>query len=226
MERRILIVEDDATLRRVLCDMLRLKGYDVVAAEDGAEGLRKLEEYAPHLVIADVMLPRMDGFEMVRRMRGLRADVEVLFLSALDSAEDVVEGFRSGGHDYLRKPFDMNELMVRIEALLLRTVSAEPKSVYTIGRYQFDAERETLTFDNVEERLSSREAAILCRLVEHRGRVVESRELLMELWGDDSYYNLRSLNVFVSRLRSKLSKDSSVQISSVRGVGYKLGCKR
>lgn len=222
MSHRILVVEDDATLRRVLCDMLRLKGYDVAAAEDGVEGLRMLEEHRPHLVIADVMLPRMDGFEMVRRMRGLRADVEVLFLSALDSAEDVVEGFRSGGHDYLRKPFDMNELLVRIEALLLRAAPAEPKSVYTIGRYKFDAEHETLTLDGVEERLSSREAAILRCLVEHRGRVVESRELLIELWGDDSYYNLRSLNVFVSRLRSKLSKDSSVHISSVRGVGYKL----
>lgn len=225
MSHRILVVEDDATLRRVLCDMLCLKGYDVTSANDGVEGLSMLVEHAPHLVIADVMLPRMDGFEMVRRMRGLRADVEVLFLSALDGAEDVVEGFRSGGHDYLRKPFDMNELLVRIEALLLRTAPEEPKSVYTIGRYQFDAENETLTLDDAEERLSSREAAILRHMVEHRGRVVESRELLMELWGDDSYYNLRSLNVFVSRLRGKLSKDSSVQISSVRGVGYKLGCK-
>lgn len=225
MSRRILIVEDDATLRRVLCDMLRLKGYDVAQAKDGIEGLRTLEEFAPHLVVADVMLPQMDGFEMVRRMRSARADVEVLFLSALDSAEDVVEGFRSGGHDYLRKPFDMNELLVRIEALLLRTATIESKSVYSIGRYVFDAEHETLELNGVTERLSAREAAILCRLAECRGRVVESRELLIELWGDDSYYNLRSLNVFVSRLRSKLSGDSSVQISSVRGVGYKLGCK-
>ena len=225
MSHRILVVEDDATLRRVLYDMLRLKGYDVAAAEDGVEGLRMLEEHRPHLVIADVMLPRLDGFEMVRRMRAMSADVEVLFLSALDSAEDVVEGFRSGGHDYLRKPFDMNELLVRIESLLLRTTSAEPKTQYTIGRYKFDAGQETLTLDGDEERLSTREAAILRRLVEHRGRVVESRELLVELWGDDSYYNLRSLNVFVSRLRSKLAADNTVTITSVRGVGYKLGCK-
>lgn len=222
MSHRILVVEDDATLRRVLCDMLRLRGYDIASADDGVEGLRMVEEHRPHLIIADVMLPRMDGFEMVRRVRALRADVEILFLSALDSAEDVVEGFRSGGHDYLRKPFDMNELMVRIEALLSRHTAAVPKAQYTIGRYKFNAERETLTLDGAEERLSTREAAILARLVECRGRVVESRELLVELWGDDSYYNLRSLNVFVSRLRGKLAADDTVTITSIRGVGYKL----
>ena len=220
-----MVVEDDATLRRILSDVLTIKGYEVLVASDGEQGCRLFAEHDVDLVIADVMMPRMDGFEMVRRMHERGANTQFIFLSALDSAEDVVEGFRSGGHDYLRKPFDICELMVRVESLLSRLEVRTQQSERRIGESLFDAETGELRNGDRVEHLSSREAAILKLLLENRGEVVTYQQLLLDLWGDDSYYNLRSMNVFVSHLRTKLARLGSVQIASVRGVGYKLGCK-
>ena len=222
-KRVILVVEDDTTLRRILRDVLIIKGYEVLVAEDGEEGCRLFSEHDVDLVIADVMMPRIDGFEMVRRMRDKGTKTQFIFLSALDSAEDVVEGFRSGGHDYLRKPFDMNELMVRVESLLSRLEVRQSISELRVGRATFDAATGELRSGDRVEHLSSREAAILRILLENMGKVVTYQQLLLELWGDDSYYNLRSMNVFVSHLRAKLQRIGSVHISSERGVGYKLG---
>ena len=222
-KRVILVVEDDATLRRILRDVLIIKGYEVLVAEDGEEGCSLFSEHDVDLVIADVMMPRIDGFEMVRRMRDKGTKTQFIFLSALDSAEDVVEGFRSGGHDYLRKPFDMNELMVRVESLLSRLEVRQSISELRVGRATFDAATGELRSGDRVEHLSSREAAILRILLENMGKVVTYQQLLLELWGDDSYYNLRSMNVFVSHLRAKLQRIGSAHISSERGVGYKLG---
>lgn len=222
-KRVILVVEDDTTLRRILRDVLIIKGYEVLVAEDGEEGCSLFSEHDVDLVIADVMMPRIDGFEMVRRMRDKGAKTQFIFLSALDSAEDVVEGFRSGGHDYLRKPFDMNELMVRVESLLSRLEVRQSISELRVGRATFDAATGELRSGDRVEHLSSREAAILRILLENMGKVVTYQQLLLELWGDDSYYNLRSMNVFVSHLRAKLQRIGSAHISSERGVGYKLG---
>lgn len=224
-KREILIVEDDATLRRILRDVLTIKGYEVFVASDGEQGCRLFAEHDVDLVIADVMMPRMDGFEMVRRMRESGANTQFIFLSALDSAEDVVEGFRAGGHDYLRKPFDMSELMVRVESLLSRLEVPDASSELRVGKALFNADVGELRDGDRVEHLSSREAAILKILIQNRGKVVTYQQLLLDLWGDDSYYNLRSMNVFVSHLRTKLQRIGSVQIASVRGVGYKLGCK-
>ena len=224
-KRGILIVEDDATLRRILRDVLVIKGYEVFVASDGEQGCRLFSEHDVDLVIADVMMPRMDGFEMVRRMRESGANTQFIFLSALDSAEDVVEGFRAGGHDYLRKPFDMSELLVRVESLLSRLEVPDVSSELRVGKALFNADVGELRDGDRVEHLSSREAAILKILIQNRGKVVTYQQLLLDLWGDDSYYNLRSMNVFVSHLRTKLQRIGSVQIASVRGVGYKLGCK-
>lgn len=224
-KREILIVEDDATLRRILRDVLTIKGYEVFVASDGEQGCRLFSEHDVDLVIADVMMPRMDGFEMVRRMRESGANTQFIFLSALDSADDVVEGFRAGGHDYLRKPFDMSELLVRVESLLSRLEVPDVSSELRVGKALFNADVGELRDEDRVEHLSSREAAILKMLIQNRGKVVTYQQLLLDLWGDDSYYNLRSMNVFVSHLRTKLQRIGSVQIASVRGVGYKLGCK-
>lgn len=224
-KRTILVVEDDATLRRILHDVLIIKGYDTLVAENGAEGLRIFQEQDIDLVIADVMMPQMDGFEMVRKMRDKGGNTQFLFLSALDSADDVVQGFRSGGHDYLRKPFDMNELLVRVESLLSRLEVRQTAEEYRIGSCIFNPESQELRRGERVEHLSSREAAILQALHRSRGEVVTYQQLLLDLWGDDSYYNLRSMNVFVSHLRTKLNRIGSLQIVSIRGVGYKLGCK-
>lgn len=220
--RDILIVEDETVLGRVLSDALRDAGYKVTLATDGVEGLKAFDAHRPDLVVADIMMPRMDGMAMVEKMRQRDNSVEVLFLSARSGAEDVVEGFRRGGNDYLRKPFSLEELMARIEALLARHADSVEGDTISIGNYRFDANRWTLTLDGTTRRLTARESAVLAVLARRVGDVVDSSTLLRDIWGDDSYYNLRSLNVFVSRLRGYLSGDKRIEIQSVRGEGYRL----
>lgn len=222
--RHILIVEDEASLGRILCDTLRDAGYEVTLTTDGDMGLEAFTRHRPDLVIADIMMPRVDGLTMVERIRQMDSRVEVLFLSARSGAEDVVEGFRRGGNDYLRKPFALDELLARVAALLARhSVSGEAVDrSLRIGNYHLDSLRWTLTIDGTTRRLTARESAILERLAKRQGEVVGSNELLMEIWGDDSYYTLRSLNVFISRLRGYLAHDKRVEIQSVRGSGYRL----
>ena len=219
--RYILVVEDESTLARILGDTLRAAGYDVAIASNGVEGLELFKARHPDLVIADIMMPKMDGFTMVEHMRKECNAAEVLFLSARSGAEDVVAGFRSGGNDYIRKPFALDELLVRVAALLARHPVDEGRHI-AIGQYRLDVERWTLSRLGATRRLTARESAVLAMLATHIGDTVNSEALLQEIWGDDSYYNLRSLNVFVSRLRSYLSDDPNIEIQSVRGVGYRL----
>lgn len=221
-----MVVEDEQTLRRIVADTLIRAGYEVIVAADGEEGLREAERHTPHLVIADIMMPRMDGIELVKTLSRRLMDTQFLFLSARSGADDVVEGFRAGGNDYIRKPFAMNELLVRVEALLSRTsdYDAVPTNI-EIGRYSYNTSTWTLAYGDSLRRLSAREAAVLTALAMNRNKVVSTRSLLMDIWGDDSYYNLRSLNVFVSKLRGYLSDDKSIEIVAIRGVGYKIGVR-
>lgn len=220
--KRVLIVEDEAVLRRIVADAVERAGYSVAVASDGEEGLRLFESEQPHLVIADIMMPRLDGLEMVRSMRRAGGVTQFLFLSARSGADDVVEGFRAGGHDYLRKPFALNELMARVEALLARVDDADSVTEYAIGSYRFVPAEQTLVRNDAVTHLSTRESAILAALSAEMGSVVSSHRMLMDIWGDDSYYNLRSMNVFISKLRGYLAEDKGVEIISIRGVGYKL----
>ena len=224
-KRQILIVEDDAILRRIVADTLEGAGYIVICACDGEEGLKMFRDTLHHRVMDDIMLPKMDGYEMVRTMRKEQSATQYLFLSALSDSEDVVEGFLAGGNDYLRKPFAIRELIVRVEALLSRLSDNTQSHTYNIGLYDFDYKAQTLKIDNEVRHLSSREAAILNLLIQNCDNVVSSHRRLMDIWGDDSYYNLRSMNVFVSKLRSYLSKDKRIDISSIRGVGYRLSIR-
>lgn len=178
MEKRILIVEDDTTLRHILADVMRLAGYTTIVASDGEEGVRLFGQLKPHVVIADIMLPHLDGFEMVRRMHRHNNKALFMFLSARSSSDDVVEGFKAGGHDYLRKPFSINELMVRIEALFARLNLDENNSLFHIGYYLFDCNNNTLIYDNTTRHLSSRESAILEILAKNMDNVVSSQQLL------------------------------------------------
>lgn len=221
--RRILIVEDEAVLIRILGDALRGAGYEVYTAVNGAEGLAEFRRVKPDLVIADIMMPDMDGMTMVREIRREDRTSEVLFLSARSGVEDVCEGFKCGGNDYLRKPFALNELLARVAALLARhPEEVEASGIVTIGEYRLDSTLWTLTRNGTTRRLTARESAVLTMLATNRGEVVGTEGLLKEIWGDDSYYNLRSLNVFISRLRGYLEEDKRVEIQSLRGVGYRL----
>ena len=221
--KRILVVEDEAVLIRILGDALRGAGYEVYTAVNGVEGLAEFQRVHPDLVVADVMMPNMDGMTMVREIRKTNRACEVLFLSARSGVEDVCEGFECGGNDYLRKPFAINELLARVAALLARHPSeVEASGIVTIGEYRLDSNLWTLTHNGTTRRLTARESAVLSMLAARAGEVVASEGLLNQIWGDDSYYNLRSLNVFISRLRGYLEDDPRVEIQSLRGVGYRL----
>ena len=187
------------------------------------EGLAEFQRVHPDLVVADVMMPNMDGMTMVREIRKTNRACEVLFLSARSGVEDVCEGFKCGGNDYLRKPFAINELLARVAALIARhPAEVEASGIVTIGEYRLDSNLWTLTHNGTTRRLTARESAVLSMLAARAGEVVASEGLLNQIWGDDSYYNLRSLNVFISRLRGYLEDDPRVEIQSLRGVGYRL----
>ena len=223
---RLLMVEDERMLAEILADTLSDRDFDVRLAHDGAEALEICRRERFDAVVTDVMMPRMDGYTLVRTLRSEGCRAPVLFLTARSATEDVVRGFESGGNDFLRKPFAIDELIVRVRALVGRVAgaaAAEPR--YEIGRYVFDAETGRLCLDGECVTLSARESEVLARLCRRKGETVEAAGMLRELWGDDSFFNLRSLNVFVSRLRRRLAADPSVEIVSIRGVGYKLRCR-
>ena len=222
----ILLVEDESTLAMIIKDTLEGQGFRIRLAKDGEEGLRLFFQEKPDVLVADVMMPRMDGFEMVRRLRKTDSRTPVLFLTARSTINDVVEGFELGGNDYLKKPFGMQELIVRIKALLGRacpSMSNKPAThTFEIGHYLFNSQTQTLTHTGLTQQLSYRESEILRRLCLNRNQVTDMRQLLLDLWGDDSFFNQRSLHVFITKLRHKLSKDEHIRIVNVRGIGYKL----
>ena len=229
---KILLVEDEATLAVIIRDTLKSQGFEVITADNGEQGLQMFFRERPDVVVADVMMPNMDGFEMVRRIRNKDVSTPVLFLTALSETEDVVRGFEAGANDYLRKPFGMLELIVRIKALAGRVfipaeAPQEEPTKYVIGDYQLDTMKEQLIYANDIITasiipLSHRESEILRLLCSNKGEVVDNKDVLLQLWGDDSYFNTRSLHVFITKLRRKLSRDSRVRIINVRGIGYKL----
>lgn len=219
----VLLVEDEKTLSMIIKDTLEEQGFLISIAFNGEEGLRTFHTQKPDVVVADVMMPRMDGFEMVRRIRQTDRTTPVLFLTARSGINDVVEGFELGANDYLKKPFSMQELIIRIKALLHKAfVDKEQTNLFEIGNYLFNAVSQQLSYAGTSQELSHRESEILRRLCERRNEVVNTQSILLELWGDDSFFNSRSLHVFITKLRHKLSKDERIRIVNVRGIGYKL----
>ena len=219
----VLLVEDEKTLSMIIKDTLEEQGFDISTAFNGEDGLRMFYAERPEVVVADVMMPRMDGFEMVRRIRQTDQQTPVLFLTARSGINDVVEGFELGANDYLKKPFSMQELIIRIKALLHKAfVQKEQTNIFELGNYLFHAVSQQLFYAGISQELSHRESEILRRLCEHRNEVVSTQSILLELWGDDSFFNSRSLHVFITKLRHKLSKDERIRIVNVRGIGYKL----
>ncbi|QJW89255.1 response regulator transcription factor [Spirosoma taeanense] len=222
----VLLIEDDSALGLIVRDSLTVRGFTVLYAADGEAGLALFQQEQPDIVVADVMMPHLDGFSLTQQIRQTNPDVPIMFLTARSQTTDVVRGFELGGNDYLKKPFSLDELIVRINALLRRR--AAPQSGVSeaewvrIGRYQFDASKQKLSLDGRAILLSHREAELLRHLYEQRNQVLERNAVLLELWGDNSFFNGRSLDVFITKLRRHLRDDSSIQIVNVRGIGYKL----
>lgn len=224
MKIKILLVEDELTLSMIIRETLEEKeDFTVHTAKDGEDGLQKYHAVHPDVIVADIMMPRLDGFEMVKQIRETDLQTPILFLSARSSVNDVVQGFELGCNDYLKKPFGMNELIVRIKALLNRAyLKPAHLAYYQVGDFTFDAITQNLFHSGEKILLSNREAEILKRLCENKNRILHTKNLLLELWGDDNYFTTRSLHVFITKLRQKLSADRSICILNVRGTGYKL----
>lgn len=219
----VLLVEDEKTLAMIIKETLEEQGFIIEIAPNGEEGLHAFFSQKPDVIVADVMMPRMDGFEMIQHIRKTDKQIPVLFLTARSSINDVVQGFELGANDYLKKPFAMKELIIRIKALLNSAfIEKEPATFFEIGNYQFNSVTQQITFAGITQELSHRESEILRRLCLHRNEVVHSKNILLELWGDDSFFNSRSLHVFITKLRHKLKKDEHIRIVNVRGIGYKL----
>ncbi|MBL7998076.1 MAG: response regulator transcription factor [Candidatus Kapabacteria bacterium] len=225
MAQKILLVEDDANLGSVLTEYLELKGYDVTHCADGERGRTAFDEREYDLCILDVMLPVMDGFTLGRHIRSKNTEVPIIFLTAKSMKEDRLEGFEIGADDYVTKPFSIEELMMRVRAILKRT-QVQPALLrgqnYHVGEYVFDSEQRTLVFGDEMRQLTHKESELLKYLCSSCGLILKRSDILKHIWGDDSYFNGRSMDVFVTRLRKYLKNDPNVQIINVHGMGFKL----
>lgn len=221
---KVLLLEDDPNLGLVLQEHLRLSGFDVTLCRDGEEGTGAFSSRDYDLCLVDVMMPKKDGFTFAREVRAARDETPIVFLTARSLKEDRIEGFRIGCDDYITKPFSVEELQLRIEAVLRRSRprAEDGGGPFEIGRYQFDALRHTLTLDGFERRLTAREAELLKLLCLHQNRTLTREVALRELWGEENYFAGRSMDVFVSRLRKYLSGDPAVSIISIHGKGLRL----
>lgn len=220
------MVEDDPGLGFVIQDTLKEKGYIVHLCRDGKEGLMQFNKRPYDLCLLDVMMPKKDGFELARDIRKINPDVPIIFLTAKGMIEDKVEGFKAGADDYITKPFSNEELLLRIEAILKRSKyghNVESNTdIYSLGNFTFEPDNFVLSHPRTRHTLTRKEADILRVLCEHANKVIE-RELITNLvWGDDSYFVGRSLDVFITRLRKYLIDDPNVNITNVHGIGFKL----
>ncbi len=226
MKAKILFIEDERDLSLIVCDTLRQQNYEVVAAYDGIEGLAKYKTDGADLIVADVMMPRLDGFAMAKEIRRISASVPIIFLTAKSTIDDVEEGFDIGANDYLKKPFELRELLVRIKALLRNKANGNPENnVYSVGGYIFNATTQLLIFNDKELTISNIEARILERLASNIGKTVDASELMIAVWGRDEFSNRNSLHGYIHKLRRALRNDPSISIINQRGFGYMLTVK-
>lgn len=223
---KILLVEDDSTLSFIVQDALTREGFEVICAPNGEAGLKIFNEANPDIIVADVMMPRMDGFEMVRIIRLTSPSVPVLFLTARTALDDVVKGFEFGANDYIRKPFQILELAVRIKALLKRKQQGVTEdSNLIIGDCSLDFASQRLAIGSETIELTHTEAVIIDELFRHPNEVVEAKTLMYRIWQNDDYNNLNRLHGFIYKLRKYLSRSKSLELLNVRGIGYKLAVK-
>jgi DNA-binding response OmpR family regulator len=220
---KILYVEDEIFLAKIVSETLQTKGYDVVLETDGANAMAKFLEAQPDVCLLDVMLPHKDGFTIADEIRGKSPGIPIIFLTAKSGVADVVNGFKMGGNDYIRKPFSMEELIVRIENVLKPAggIALPTEEEIALGTYTFHLNRQLLTHPSEQRKLSYRECELLKVLYQNREQIVERREILNLLWGSDSFFNSRNLDVYITKLRSYLKLDPSIEIITIKGIGYR-----
>ena len=220
---KILYVEDEPFLGKIVKESLESRDFEVLMVDDGNEVIHSFEQFQPDLCVLDVMLPNKDGYTLGKEIRQLNASMPILFLTAKTQTEDVLKGFQSGGNDYIRKPFSMEELIVRIQNLVqLAHGKTMPvaNGATAIGRYEFLPQKYELRHGEQVRKLSYRETELLKILVEHRNLTVSRKDMLMKVWGDDSFFNSRNLDVYITKLRDYLKEDPAIQLVTIKGVGY------
>lgn len=221
----IIYAEDEPALAQIVKESLETRGFHVILCVDGERALEQFKKTSPDLLVLDVMMPKLDGFSLAKLIRKTDAEIPILFLTAKSQTEDVVAGFNLGGNDYLKKPFSLEELIVRIQNLISKSDNTHVTSPVRIGHYSFDVSKQKLQYKKEKiMTLTHREAQLLFHLYTYKNELLDRAMILNKLWGSNDFFNARSMDVFISKLRKKLKQDPTVQIINVRGFGYKLIC--
>ena len=221
---KLLLAEDEPSLGQIIKESLETRNFEVFHAEDGDEAYKIYQKEQPEILVLDVMMPKKDGFTLAKEIREENNSIPIIFLTAKSQTKDVLEGFQHGGNDYLKKPFSMEELIVRVQALLNRVNLKKDTSKISLGNFIFNHTKQTLTFQDHSELLTHKESELLYHLPQRKNEILDRAFILNKLWGNDDFFNARSMDVFISKLRKKLKKDESIQIINIRGYGYKLMC--
>ena len=219
---KVVLAEDEPSLGQIVKESLETRDFEVFLAENGALAYEFYQKEQPDVLVLDVMMPKKDGFTLAKEIREENKTIPIIFLTAKSQTRDVLDGFEHGGNDYLKKPFSMEELIVRIHALLDRVKLKKDYDKIGLGEFTFNYNKQSLHHQEETVLLTHRESELLFHLYQQKNDILDRTFILKKLWGDDDFFNARSMDVFISKLRKKLSKDPNIQIINVRGFGYKL----
>lgn len=219
---KILLAEDESSLGIIIKESLESRNFIVTLCENGEVALEKFKKSNFDALVLDIMMPKKDGFNVAEEIRQINRTIPILFLTAKSQTEDVVKGFKIGCNDYIKKPFSIEELIVRIISLTSRQQQVSKKTNYTLGEYQFNIENQLLTHKSATFKLTNRESLLLELLIQHKGEIINREIILNTVWENDDFFSGRSMDVFITKLRKKLNLDSTVEIINSRGRGYKL----
>lgn len=220
----ILLCEDEESLGMLVREYLEAKGYNAELFLDGEAGYRAFMKKKYDMCLLDVMMPKMDGFALAKEIRLVNSEVPIIFLTAKNLKEDILEGFKLGADDYLTKPFSMDELVYRMEAILRRVKTKDQKNVtrFQLGKFVFDSQRQVLIYEDSQTKLTTKESELLTMLCVHMNEVLERDLALKTIWMEDNYFNARSMDVYITKLRKLLKADPEIEINNVHGRGYRL----
>ena len=227
MQIKILYVEDELALGKIVKHALTASGYDVFLESDGAKVVMAFNKFSPHICVLDVMLPNVSGFDLAKQIKEINKEMPIIFVTAKTQTTDVVEGFKLGANDYLKKPFSIEELIARIENLLtIKNISTAKKigEKEQIGIFCFNTEMQNLISASSEFKLSFKEAELLKMLVLNKNQIIKREDILKQIWGSESFFNSRNLDVYITKIRSYFKTDEAVEILTIKGIGYRFVC--
>lgn len=219
---KLLLAEDEISLAQIIKESLETRDFEVLVCHNGQDAFDAFVKERPEILVLDVMMPKKDGFSLAEDIRKIDKKIPIIFLTAKSQTQDLVDGFTIGGNDYIKKPFSMEELIIRIYSLLGRISNEKSSELISIGCYLFDPIKQKLVLDDKTEALTHRETSLLSLLIENKNQIIDRSVILKKIWGEDDFFSGRSMDVFITKLRKKLSHDPSIQIINIRSYGYKL----